>query len=137
MFEERIESGGAFHGFILPWGPNNRSYRRPPSPESPQPYVSFQPKTASLFPISADEPPPLQVDGLSDYIRDFNQTKPYKLHVWSRTKGSPKFSNPVVVRFTIRDVLTAFITLSYSDDNPILIVQTVTAFGPRERVGFG
>jgi hypothetical protein len=115
----------------------NRKRRRPPSPESPQPYVSFQPKTASLFPISADEPPPLQVDGLSDYIRDFNQTKPYKLHVWSRTKGSPKFSNPVVVRFTIREVLTAFITLSYSDDNPILIVQTVTAFGPRERVGFG
>jgi len=111
----------------------NRKRRRPPSPESPQPYISFQPKTASLFPISADEPPPLQVDGLSNYIRDFNQAKPYKLHIWLRTKGLPKFSNPVVIRFTIRDVLIVFITLSYSDDNPILIVQTVTAFGPRER----
>jgi hypothetical protein len=114
----------------------NTLIRRPPSPESPQPYVSFQPKTASLFPIRADEPPPLQVDGLSEYIREFNQTKPYKLHIWSRAKDSTRLNNPVVVRFTIRDVLTAFITLSFSNKNPILISQTVTAFGPRERVGF-
>jgi hypothetical protein len=78
----------------------------------------------------------LQVDGLTNYIRGFNQTKPYKLHVWTRTKGSTTLSNPVIVRFTIRDVLTAFITLGYSDDNPTLITQTVTAFGPRERVRF-
>jgi len=89
-----------------------------------------------LFP-AADEPPPLQVNGLADYMRSFNQNKPYKLHVWSRTRESTQFSNPVVIRFTIRDVLTAFITLGYSDDYPVLITQTVTAFGPRERVRFG
>ena len=101
--------------------------------------MSFQPKTVSLFPVIADEPlqRPLQVNGLSDYIRNFNKTNLYKLHIWSRIKGSTTFSNPVVVRFTIPDVLTAFITLSYSDNHPALITQTVTAFGPRERVGFG
>jgi len=110
----------------------NRKRRRPPSPESPQPYASFQPKTISLFPISTDESPPLQLDGFINYIRDFNQSKPYKLHIWTRTKNSTTLSNPVIVRFTIQDVLTAFVTLSYSDDNPILITEAVTAFGPRE-----
>ncbi|KIM92005.1 hypothetical protein PILCRDRAFT_108120, partial [Piloderma croceum F 1598] len=38
-----------------------------------------------------------------------------------------------IVRFTIHDVLTAFVTLSYSDSHPVLITETVTAFGPRER----
>jgi len=77
----------------------------------------FPTQDASLFPISVDEASPLQVDGLTNYIRGFNQTKPYKLHVWTRTKGTTTLSNPVIVRFTIRDVLTAFITLGYSDDN--------------------
>jgi hypothetical protein len=122
--------------YLLFWLLNERFSRRPPSPESPQPYVSFQPKTVSLFPAIADEPPPLQVNGLADYIRSFNQNKPYKLHVWSRTKGSTQLTNPVIVRFTIRDVLTTFVTLSYSDNHPVLITQTVTAFGPRERVRF-
>jgi len=119
--------------FVLLIKPTEHFWRRPPSPESPQPYASFQPKTASLFPITADEPPPLQVEGLADYIRNFNETKPYKLHVWTRTKVSTILSNPIIVRFTIRDVLTAFITLSYSDGNSVLITHTVTAFGPREQ----
>jgi hypothetical protein len=111
--------------------------RRPPSPESPQPYVSFQPKTPSLFPLTTDEPPPLQVDGLADYIRNFNKTKPYKLHVWSRSTSSTKFTNPIIVRFAIRNVLTGYISLGHSDENPALVAQTVTAFGPREKVWQG
>lgn len=135
VFGERTGNGGESLGSILRQGRYGHLCRRPPSPESPQPYVSFQPKTASSFPISVDDPPPLQVNGLPDYIRNFNQIKPYKLHILSRIKGSTTLSNPVVVRFTIPDVLIAFITLSHSDTNPVLITQTVTAFGPRERVG--
>ncbi|KAF7983251.1 hypothetical protein HWV62_22870 [Athelia sp. TMB] len=115
----------------------NRKRRRPPSPESPQPYVVFQPKTSSLFPVSSDDPAPLRVDDLPDYIRDFNRSNPSKLHIWSpqkhQSREGKQLSAPIILRFTIRDVLTAFVTLGFTDENTVLVTQTVTAFGPRER----
>ncbi|KZP34294.1 hypothetical protein FIBSPDRAFT_771790 [Athelia psychrophila] len=112
----------------------SRKRRRPPSPESPQPYVSFQPKTSSLFPVSEDDPAPLRIDQLPGFIRDFNQSNPSKLHIWSpRNQDAKQLCNPVILRFTIRDVLTAFVTLGFTDDDTVLVTQTATAFGPRER----
>jgi len=104
--------------------------RRPPSPESPKPYVSPDRKTSSLFPKEDDEPSPLHADGLPDYIRQFNRSNTSVLHIWSRTRQP---TNPIIVRFTIDNVLTAFITLGSGGEDPTLLVETVTAFGPRER----
>ena len=90
-----------------------------------------------------DETPPLRIDDLPSYIREFNKTHQMKLHIWSRNShrdfsnslSAPSgISNPTIVRFQIPDVLTAFITLGYTKSDPVLIVQIVTAFGPREKV---
>lgn len=86
----------------------------------------------------------MQIDGLLSYIGEFNKTHQTKLHIWSRNSNNSSSSsnhppaassNPTVVRFKIPDVLTAFINLGYTKSDPVLIVQTVTAFGPREKVG--
>jgi hypothetical protein len=42
-------------------------------------------------------------------------------------------SNPVVVRFCIKDVVVVFVKFVYEGDGP-LVVETATALGPRERV---
>lgn len=77
------------------------------------------------------------------------------LAIWSRTKmirdelkaaswnnasgGAWKshagmLTSPVVLRFIIPDVLTAYISLIFANVESALIVESVTAFGPRERV---
>lgn len=85
--------------------------------------------------MNVDEAP-LRADVLPDYIREFNRTNQSKLHIWSYGKPSKKISNPVVIRFSIPDVLTTFITLGYNKRNPILAAETVTALGPREQVKY-
>ncbi|KII92858.1 hypothetical protein PLICRDRAFT_102628 [Plicaturopsis crispa FD-325 SS-3] len=116
----------------------NRKRRRPPSPESPQPFVSTRPKTASLFPVSDEDPTSLRLDELPNYIREFNRSfRPTKsLHVWTRSKPPPAVkklsSGPVLLRFAIKNTITAFVTLGFSQEDPTLVVETVTAFGPRE-----
>lgn len=78
-----------------------------------------------------------------------------KLAIWSRTKTirdelkAASFSNanrgvrkphagrltsPVVLRFIIADVLTAYISLIFTNLEDPLVVESVAAFGPRERV---
>lgn len=118
---------------------NNSVSRRPPSPESPQPYIAPESKSASLFPvIPENDMLPLKIHDLEAYIRDFNASSPSRLHLWksTRSSGSRRLDNPVVLRLTIRDVLVAYITFGYTLDNPTLIVESVTCFGPRERVRF-
>ncbi|KAJ7078926.1 hypothetical protein B0H15DRAFT_924734 [Mycena belliarum] len=110
-----------------------RKRRRPPSPESPQPYIPYDKRGPSLFPVLDDGLPPLQAEGLVDYIREFNQTHSSKLHIWTRIRGSTQLGNPAVVRFTIRDVLVCYITMAYSHKDPVLVTESVTAFGPREK----
>ncbi|KAJ7129843.1 hypothetical protein C8R43DRAFT_1090060 [Mycena crocata] len=110
-----------------------RKRRRPPSPESPQPYIPYEKRSTSLFPSGNDDPPALRVEELADYIREFNGTRSSKLHIWTRIRGSTQLSNPVVVRFTIRDVLVSYVTMAYTQDDPVLVTESVTAFGPREK----
>ncbi|KAF9222643.1 hypothetical protein BS17DRAFT_174956 [Gyrodon lividus] len=77
-----------------------------------------------------------------------------KLAIWSRTKTlrnelgvasssaatgaaskppAGKLTSPAVIRFMIPDVLTAYISLIFMSLDDPLIVESVTAFGPRER----
>ncbi|KIM68997.1 hypothetical protein SCLCIDRAFT_103907 [Scleroderma citrinum Foug A] len=73
-----------------------------------------------------------------------------KLAIWSRTKrgpqnettevgrcgswfGNTKLSCPTVLRFTISDVLTAYVSLVFRSEEDPLVVENVTVFGPRER----
>lgn len=73
------------------------------------------------------------MDGLVDFIKQFNRSsKLSKLHIWSRTRSSPE-GGPLIVRYTVRDVLTFFVNLGRKVDS-ILVVEGCTAFGPRERV---
>ncbi|KAJ7497148.1 hypothetical protein FB451DRAFT_1018789 [Mycena latifolia] len=106
---------------------------RPPSPESPQPYIPYDKRSSSLFPVANDDPPALRADQLADYIREFNRTHSSKLHIWTRVRGSTQLSNPAVVRFTIRDVLVCYVTMAYAPGDPVLVAESVTAFGPREK----
>ncbi|KAG1746083.1 hypothetical protein EDB19DRAFT_1631944 [Suillus lakei] len=137
---------------------DSRKRKRPLSPVgSPQPYIPPPPRTSSLFPPFEDEPPRLRAEGLVDYIREFNRgdiklppspgigesfQPKCKLCLWSRTR-SPQFdrsingsrsklTSPVILRFTIEDVLTAYVSLVFTRLEDPLLVESVTAFGPRE-----
>ncbi|KAJ7594839.1 hypothetical protein C8J56DRAFT_450169 [Mycena floridula] len=110
----------------------SRKRRRPPSPESPQPYVNTgDGQPASLFPPTNESP--LEIDGLEEYIRQFNKSHPARLHIWTSTSGTPKLESPVALRFAMLDVFTAYVALGYSRERPVLILETVAVFGPRER----
>lgn len=68
------------------------------------------------------------------YARQFNNTQQKcRLHIWEKTRGRRQ-DTPRILRFTIPDVLTAYLTLGYSSADKAAIVQMLTAFGPRERV---
>lgn len=69
------------------------------------------------------------------YARDFNKTQETcRLHIWEKTRERRE-DKPRMMRFTIPDVLTAYLSLGYSRLDNAAIVLTVTAFGPREKVG--
>ncbi|KAI6032811.1 hypothetical protein F5J12DRAFT_713019 [Pisolithus orientalis] len=71
------------------------------------------------------------------------------LAIWSRIKRSVDFVNsrnllsiadqstklsiPVILRFTIADVLTAYVSLIFEKEEDPLVIEKATAFGPRER----
>ncbi|KAF9071103.1 hypothetical protein BDP27DRAFT_1382570 [Rhodocollybia butyracea] len=113
----------------------NRKRRRPPSPESPQPYIVTERQSSSLFLSSKDDITPLKNAELINYIRQFNKEHSLcKLGIWQATRSAGKaLKNPTILRFSIKDVLTAYITVSYTDEDHPLAVESVTAFGPRER----
>ncbi|KAG0708322.1 hypothetical protein DFH29DRAFT_795229 [Suillus ampliporus] len=140
---------------------DSRKRKRPLSPVgSPQPYIPPPPRTSSLFPPSEDEPPRLRAEGLVEYIREFNRggfrdikmprspetgesfQPKCRLCLWSRTHPPqsdhamngprPRFTSPVILRFTIEDVLTAYVSLVFDRLEDPLLVESVTAFGPRE-----
>jgi hypothetical protein len=113
------------------------SRRRLPSPESPHPYISFRQSTDSLFPMTDGDPLPLRIDELPNYIHRFNQSNKSKLHIWSRSRGPVQLSNPTILRFTIRNVLTAYATLGYGNHDPTLVVESITTFSPQEKVSYG
>ncbi|KAJ7188386.1 hypothetical protein C8R46DRAFT_1054624 [Mycena filopes] len=116
---------------------SEKADKRPPSPPSPQPYIPYDKRGTSLFPPPTDDdPPPLPADDLPDYIRQFNRTRPCKLHIWTRIRGATQLTNPAIVRFTIPDVLVSYITMAYTTADPVLVTESVTAFGPREKSDF-
>lgn len=75
-----------------------------------------------------------------------------KLAIWSRTKTirdefkaawsdrvhggawKKKLTSPIVLRFVIPDVLTAYISLIFTNLEDPIVVESVAAFGPREKV---
>ncbi|KAG1870396.1 hypothetical protein C8R48DRAFT_82250 [Suillus tomentosus] len=138
----------------------SRKRKRALSPVgSPQPYIPPPPRTSSLFPHIDDELPCLRAEGLVEYIREFNRGD-IKLHpspgtseafqpkcklcLWSRTRSPPldrsmnhstprlKLTSPAILRFTIEDVLTAYVSLVFICLEDPLLVESVTVFGPRE-----
>ncbi|KIK94897.1 hypothetical protein PAXRUDRAFT_827543 [Paxillus rubicundulus Ve08.2h10] len=52
--------------------------------------------------------------------------------VSSKPRGG-KLTSPAVIRFVIPDVLTAYVSLIFTSLDSPLVVESVTAFGPRER----
>jgi hypothetical protein len=106
-------------------------FRRWPLPESPKPYLPPPKETKSLFPES--EELPLSSEGLPEYIRNFNRSHTSKIHIWARTRSSPE-SKPVIVQLSVPDVLVVFLTVGHDSTSNVLIIETVTAFGPREKV---
>ncbi|KAJ4468208.1 hypothetical protein J3R30DRAFT_1684217 [Lentinula aciculospora] len=113
----------------------NRKRRRPASPESPQPYTVTERQSSSLFPVTKDDLTCLKSSELVEYIRQFNKEhSSCKLGIWQGTRSSNKdVKNPATLRFTIKDVLTAYLTVSYTTSDLALLVESVTTFGPRER----
>lgn len=137
---------------------DSRKRKRPLSPVgSPQPYIPPPPRTSSLFPPIDDELPCLRAEGLVEYIREFNRgdiklppspgtsesfQPKCRLCLWSRTHSpqlgrsmngqQPKLTSPAILRFTIEDVLTSYVSLVFTRMEDPLIVESVTAFGPRE-----
>jgi hypothetical protein len=108
--------------------------RRAPSPDSPKPYDGHELKTTSMFPIAKSAEVALRIDGLVEFIRDFNRSHSCKLHIWTPTRSTPKDRSPVIVRFSIPNILVAYSSLAYEGDGT-LVVESLTASGPREEVG--
>lgn len=135
--------------------------KRPLSPVgSPQPYIPPPVRSSSLFSPPEDDPLPLRAESLVEFVCSFNRgTLPEfkelpvppdpgnellpplpkcKLVIWSRTKRgrqneTSELSSPTVLRFTISDVLTAYVSLVFRSEEDPLVVENVTVFGPRER----
>ncbi|OCH91817.1 hypothetical protein OBBRIDRAFT_774575 [Obba rivulosa] len=111
----------------------NNKRKRAPSPESPQPYRPFEPKSSVIFPPLDEAATPLQLDGLPDFLKEFNRPdKICKLRIYSPGRTGP-LRCPVVLRFTIRDVAIIYLTLDRSFSSPSLIIESAIAFGPREQ----
>ncbi|KZT68321.1 hypothetical protein DAEQUDRAFT_712189 [Daedalea quercina L-15889] len=107
----------------------SRKRKRQPSPESPRVYVSEALKPASRFP--PDDSPPLRLDGLADHLREFNRANPkVKTHVVSRNRQQT-LACPLLLRFSIRDAFTIFLTVDEADAS--LVVENATAFASREQ----
>lgn len=130
-------------------------HRRPPSPipDSPRPPPAL-PK--HIFPPSSRSSS-LSASELASYLREYNKIdETLKLHIWTPIRPKPQEnvshmdlssqSREIILRISIRDVLYAYARLDVIDCSPIpresnrtedtsrLVVESVTVFGPRERV---
>ncbi|KAI0700927.1 hypothetical protein BC835DRAFT_1265766 [Cytidiella melzeri] len=109
---------------------------RPLAPESPQSFRSSQPKQTSLFPPDDEcSYPALRLDGLVDFLSDYNRTHRYLLQIWTATAHPPGrvLPDPLVVRFLIPDVLTVYVTLGTAEPDSTIILESATVFGSREK----
>jgi hypothetical protein len=108
--------------------------RRVHAPESPQPYFPQEQRRSPAFPPDSATHEPINADTLIDYIRDFNEKHQSKLHIWAHVPRQDALDPPVTLRFSIPDVLLAFLSLNYSQVDRSVIVETISIFGPREKV---
>ncbi|RXW12391.1 hypothetical protein EST38_g13462 [Candolleomyces aberdarensis] len=129
---ERMEADGSH--LDANYRRDSRKGRRAPSPESPKPYVPADRARTSFFRLPDSDPaPPLYAEDLVRYAREFNKTQQScRLHIWEKTRGRREDASRIL-RFTIPDVLIAYLTLGYSSADKTAIVQMLSAFGPRER----
>ena len=110
--------------------------RRPPSPESPQPYREKDEKeNASLLLPIDPMTVPVSLGGLPAYIREYNKSSKNKLHVVAPKKGR-ELRCPVTLRFMAPNVTTVYLTLDHPfQGGQALVVENATAIGSREQVG--
>ncbi|EJF57734.1 hypothetical protein DICSQDRAFT_157163 [Dichomitus squalens LYAD-421 SS1] len=107
--------------------------RRPPSPDSPQPYRETELKEAVFLPLVESGTSRILLDALPAYIRNHNKSSKNKLHLVAPRKGR-ELACPLTLRFTCPNVVTVYLTLDYSTDNDqILVVENATAIGSREQ----
>ncbi|EIN11570.1 hypothetical protein PUNSTDRAFT_124862 [Punctularia strigosozonata HHB-11173 SS5] len=114
-----------------------RQFRRGPSPDAPSPFPAFNQRPAT-WPLASGELPPLYAHEVAGFVREFNAHRTERvLRIWALSRshrvsatGPP---NPLILRFEIPDILTTFIRFErHADDQP-LVIENVTAFGPREK----
>ena len=111
-----------------------RACRRPPSPDSPQPYRETELREATFLPPVDPGTSPVLLDTLPAYIRDHNKSSKNKLRVIAPRKGR-ELVCPVILRFTCPNVVTIYLTLNYSTENDqTLVIENATAIGSREQV---
>ncbi len=123
-------------GTSVPSGRNNliTANRRVHAPESPQPYFPQEQRRSLVFPLDNATHEPVTAHRLVDYIRNFNDKHQSKLHLWAHVPHQDALSPPVTLRFFIPDVLVSFLSLNYSQVDRNVIVETISIFGPREKV---
>ncbi|KAI0717221.1 hypothetical protein C8T65DRAFT_641757 [Cerioporus squamosus] len=111
----------------------NLKRRRPPSPESPQPYRETESKETAFLPPVEPGTVAVTLDGLPAYIREHNKSSKSKLHVVAPKRGR-KLECPVVLRFIAPNVVTVYLTLDHlAQDGQTLVVESATAIGSREQ----
>ncbi|KAF9451262.1 hypothetical protein P691DRAFT_663580 [Macrolepiota fuliginosa MF-IS2] len=111
----------------------NRRRRRPPSPASPQPYISKAALEPRAFPPAAGNVQALSAEELIGYVKEYNLENKTKLQIWRRTADEPKTDLPSLLRFTIPDVVTVYISIGYHGGHGTILVENMAAFAPREK----
>ncbi|KAI0780169.1 hypothetical protein C8Q74DRAFT_1198625 [Fomes fomentarius] len=111
----------------------NLKRRRPPSPESPQPYRETESKDTTSLPPLESGTVSVRLDGLPDYIRAHNKSSKSRLSIVAPKKGR-KLECPVTLRLIVPNVVTVYLTLDHpAQDHTALIVENATAVGSREQ----
>jgi len=77
----------------------------------------------------------LEAGQLPEYIRSHNSAHHTRLHIWERTQDEAKTDRPHLLRFLIPDVTTIYISIGYQGPNGTILIENMSAFAPRERVG--
>ncbi|KAI0727405.1 hypothetical protein C8Q72DRAFT_840826 [Fomitopsis betulina] len=108
----------------------HRKRKRQLSPESPRVYIADAPRPSSRFPPNGL--PSLRLDGLADYLKDFNRSHTkVKARVVTSDRSRGLFC-PLLLRFSISDALTIFLSVDETDEKS-LVVESATAFASREQ----
>ncbi|TDL26054.1 hypothetical protein BD410DRAFT_784079 [Rickenella mellea] len=129
-------------GILPPARRDIRSKKRAVLAESPSPFPVFLAKSAHVFPTEHGGSSGTTARGLPSFVRATNSTLGHGMSVkiWSSGARSPgkaqTAENPIILRVWIRDVVTVYVKLVHEDvEHDPLRVESVAAFGPREKKG--